>query len=223
MSAQAAIGAERWASFDCYGTLIDWNGGIRAELVRVFGCSDRDQADQLLARYHELERELEHDGSLSYRAVMTEVMRRLGAAPGEEDGLAVSLPRWQPFPEVPASLERLRERGWKLAILSNSDPDLIAASKSLLGVPFDETVVAAEIGSYKPGHAHWQEFYARTHADPGRHVHVGASLYHDIAPALQQRLPVVWINRLGEQPLPQPTRELPDLRDLPDLLDSLLA
>jgi 2-haloacid dehalogenase len=191
--------------------------------VRVFGCSDREQADQLLARYHELERELEHDGSLSYRAVMTEVMRRLGAAAGAEGGLADSLPGWQPFPEVPGSLGQLRERGWKLAILSNSDPDLIAASKSLLGAPFDETVVASEIGSYKPRLAHWSEFYTRTGADPERHVHVAASLYHDIAPALQQHLPTVWINRLGEQPRQRPTRELPDLRGLPDLLDSLVA
>jgi len=90
----------RWATFDCYGTLIDWNGGIRAELSRVFG---DDRADDLLHRYHELEPELEHDGNLSYRQVMTEAMRRLGAPDGEEGGLADSLPRWQPFPEVPTA------------------------------------------------------------------------------------------------------------------------
>ena len=176
----------RWASFDCYGTLIDWNGGIQRELERVFGAAANDPVSpqSMLARYHELERELERDGSLTYRAVMTEVMRRLGAPAGEEGGLAASLPDWQPFPEVPAALAELRRRGWRLAILSNSDTDLIAASKQLFGVSVDETVVASEIQSYKPGLAHWTEFYARTLADKRRHVHVAASLYHDIAPAV---------------------------------------
>jgi 2-haloacid dehalogenase len=209
----------RWATFDCYGTLIDWNGGIRAELARVFG---DDRADEQLRRYHELEPELEADGTRTYREVMTEAMRRLGAPAGEEDGLADSLPRWRPFPEVRASLEDARSRGWSLAILSNTDPDFIAASKELIDVPFEETVVASEIASYKPAPGHWREFAARTGADPGRHVHVGASLFHDIAPATELGLPSVWINRLGERPGPQPSAELPDLTGLGETLDSLL-
>jgi 2-haloacid dehalogenase len=209
----------RWASFDCYGTLIDWNGGIQAELARVFGAGE----EGMLARYHALERELERDGTLTYREVMGEAMVRLGAPAGEEGGLAASLPRWRPFPEVPAALAELRERGWRLAILTNSDPDLIAASEELLGVSFDETVVASQIGSYKPALAHWTEFSARTHADPRRHVHVAASLYHDIAPAAGLGLPTVWINRLGERPCPSPTLELPDLAGLPGALEGLIA
>jgi 2-haloacid dehalogenase len=211
---------ERWATFDCYGTLIDWNGGIRRELARVFG---DEGADELLRRYHELEPELEADGALRYREVMTEAMRRLGAPAGEESALADSLPEWQPFPEVRASLEEARRRGWKLAILSNTDPDYIAASRELIGVPFEETVVASEIGSYKPALGHWREFTARTGADPGGHVHVAASLFHDIAPANELGLPSVWINRLGERPGPPPTRELPDLTGLADALDSLVS
>jgi len=210
----------RWATFDCYGTLIDWNGGIRAELARVFG---EERADEQLRRYHELEPKLEADGSRSYREVMTEAMRTLGVPAGEESGLADSLPRWQPFPEARASLEEARSRGWKLAILSNTDSDYIAASKELLGVPFDETVVAGEIGSYKPAPGHWREFTARTGADPARHVHVGASLFHDVAPARQLGLPMIWINRLGERPGPEPTVELPDLTGLPDALDALVS
>ncbi|TMK95397.1 MAG: hypothetical protein E6G42_03050 [Actinobacteria bacterium] len=89
--------ADRWATFDCYGTLIDWNAGIRLELARVFG---EGRADELLARYHELEPELEADGSRSYAEVMTEAMRRLGAPTGEEEGLAGSLPAWEPIPEL---------------------------------------------------------------------------------------------------------------------------
>jgi 2-haloacid dehalogenase len=210
---------ERWATFDCYGTLIDWNGGIRGELARVFG---EDRAGEQLRRYHELEPELEADGTLTYREVMTEAMRRLGAPAGEEAGLAASLPSWQPFPETRTALEEARARGWRLAILSNTDPDYIEASKRLIGVPFDETVVASEIGSYKPALGHWEEFRRRTGADPAAHVHVGASLFHDVAPATGLGLPTVWINRLGERGDPEPTRELGDLRPLADTLDGLV-
>src|SRR4029077_10111003 len=146
----------------------------------------------------------------------------LSLSEGEQDALARSLPAWAPFPEVPAALGEARERGWRLAILSNTDRDFIAASKARIGVPFDETVVASEIGSYKPGHRHWTEFFARTHADRDRHVHVAASLFHDIAPANELGLDSVWVNRLGETPGPAATREIPDLAELPDVLDQLV-
>jgi 2-haloacid dehalogenase len=213
---------DRWATFDCYGTLIDWNGGIRLELARVFG---DERADEQLERYHQVEPELQRDGNRTYRQVLTDAMRQLGAPTGEEHGLAESLPAWRPFPEVPHTLEELRRRGWKLAILSNSDDDLIAASQVQLGVPFDEVVVAQEIGSYKPAHRHWQEFFSRSRARRERSVHVAASLFHDIAPANELELTSVWINRLGERPADaaRPTRELPDLLGLPETLDELVA
>jgi 2-haloacid dehalogenase len=207
---------ERWATFDCYGTLIDWNGGIRRELARVFG---DERADELLARYHELEPDLEADGSRSYREVLTEAMRRLGAPPGEEDAVARSLPEWETFPEVPQALEEARERGWRLAILSNTDRDYIDASMKRIGVPFDEAIVASEIGSYKPALGHWHVFEERVGRPPD--AHVAASLFHDIAPANELGLRSIWINRLGEQPGPQPTRELQDLRGLADALDEV--
>jgi 2-haloacid dehalogenase len=212
---------ERWATFDCYGTLIDWNGGVRAELARVF---DEVRADKLLARYHEIEPELQRDGMLSYRDVLTETMRRLGAPAGQEHGLAESLPGWRAFPEVQRSLEELRRRGWKLAILSNTDDDFIAASQVQIGVPFDEVVVAQEIGSYKPNHKHWQEFFNRTRAPREGHVHVAASLFHDIASCNELGLVSVWINRLGEAAADgaRPTRELTDLLALPETLDELV-
>jgi 2-haloacid dehalogenase len=211
---------QRWASFDCYGTLIDWDGGVRAELSRVFGDS---RADELLARYHEIEPELQASGELTYREVLTEAMRRLGAPAGETHGLAESLPGWRAFPEVRAALDELRTRGWKLAILSNTDDDFIAASQVQIGVPFDEVVVAQEIGSYKPNHRHWEEFFQRTRAPREGHVHVGASLFHDVAPANELGLVSVWINRLGEAAGDgvRPTRELPDLFGLPETLDEL--
>ena len=210
------MAGDRWATFDCYGTLIDWNGGIRGELARVFG---EERADELLTRYHELEPQLEADGTRSYRGVLTEAMRELGAPAGEEDALARSLPSWRPFPETPTALKQARRRGWKLAILSNTDRDFIEASMAQLGVPFELAIVASEIGSYKPAPGHWQAFERETGRLPD--VHVAASLFHDIGPANELGLRSIWINRLGEQPGPQPTRELPDLSELVETLDEL--
>jgi 2-haloacid dehalogenase len=206
----------RWVTFDCYGTLIDWNGGIRAELARVFGES---AADPMLRRYHEIEPRLERDGRLSYRQVLTTAMRELGGSPSAAAALADSLPSWPPFPDVPAALRTLRERGWRLAILSNTDRDYIDASMASIGVPIDLAIVASEIQSYKPAAKHWDAFFARTGADRRRHVHVAASLFHDIAPAASLQLRAVWINRLGEISALPRVAELPDLIGLPDVLE----
>ena len=211
---------ERWATFDCYGTLIDWDGGVRAELASVFG---DDRADGLLADYHAIEPELQASGELSYRQVLTETMRRLGAPDGKEHGLADSLPAWRAFPEVRAALDELRRRGWKLAILSNTDDDFIAASQVQIGLVFDEVVVAQEIGSYKPAHRHWEEFFSRTRAPREGHVHVAASLSHDVVPCRELGLRCVWINRLGEDVgAHTPTATLTDLFSLPGVLDELV-
>lgn len=211
---------DRWATFDCYGTLIDWNGGIRRELARVFG---DDEVDELLDRYHELEPSLQVGGARSYRAVMTDAMRKLGAPDDEASGLAEALPSWEPFPEVRPSLEEARSRGWKLAILSNTDRDFIDASMIRIGVPFELAIVASEIGSYKPGHMHWSRFFEETAASRATHVHVAQSHFHDIAPANELGLRSIWINRYGERHDPPPTRELADLCRLPDTLDDLVA
>jgi 2-haloacid dehalogenase len=218
--------SDRWATFDCYGTLIDWNGGVGGQLGLLFGA---DAVPALLERYHEIEPQVQsEDPERTYRTVLTLTLERLADAEGlslpddEHDALGRSLPEWTPFPEVPAALEEARSRGWHLAILSNTDRDFIAASKARIGVPFDETIVASEIGSYKPGHRHWSEFFARTHADRARHVHVAASHFHDIVPANELGLASVWVNRLGETGDPPPTREIPDLSTLPDVLDALV-
>jgi len=204
--------SDRWATFDCYGTLIDWNDGLRKAL----------DSDEQLERYHELEPQVqaESPGS-SYRDVMTEVARRLGAA--DEEALARSLPSWQPFPEVRASLEGARAGGWKLAILSNTDRDFIEASMQQIGVPFDLAIVASEIGSYKPAPAHWERFFEQVDVRREWHVHVAQSHFHDVVPAAALGLRTIWINRYGERAEPAPTRELPDLSRLPDTLDELVA
>jgi 2-haloacid dehalogenase len=220
------VDRKRWATFDCYGTLVDWNGGIRAELERIFGPS---AGDRLLARYHELEPRLQAaHPSWSYREVMAAVLAELASEDGialeagDADALARSLPGWPVFAEVPGELADAHSRGWALFILSNSDPDLIEASIQSIGVPFEGAIVASELGSYKPGHAHWRAFYERTGADPGRHVHVAQSHYHDVVPSHELRIPSIWINRLGERHEPAPTRELPSLDGLADALDEIV-
>ncbi len=219
------MAATRWATFDCYGTLIDWNLGLRTQLERLFGV---EPAPRLLERYHELEPELESEPFRSYHEVLTLGLERLAQEAelqlpeGEAGALAKSLPDWPPFPEVPEALAELRERGWQLAILSNTDRDLIAASQRQLGVPIDLAIVAGDVQSYKPAHAHWEHFFEATTAGRERHVHVAASLFHDIGPARELGLRSVWINRLAEKADPVPDRELPDLARLPDVLDELV-
>jgi 2-haloacid dehalogenase len=210
---------ERWATFDCYGTLVDWNAGIRAELARIFG---EDAAGAKLAAYHELEPVVEHEPpTLWYRVVLLLGPPRLGAPTGQRRALGESLPRWPVFPEVPGALEEARDHGWRLCILSNTDRDFIDASMAAIGVPFDRAIVASEIGSYKPAHGHWQDFERSTGRLPD--VHVAASLFHDVGPAFELGVPCVWINRLGESGEGyEPTRELVDLARLPETLDELV-
>ena len=211
---------DRWATFDCYGTLIDWNGGIGRELERLFGAA---RGAELLHAYHELEPQIQReDPARSYREVMAVALARLGAPSDEHDALGRSLSDWEPFPEVQAALEESRTRDWRLAVLSNTDRDLLDASLARIGVDFDLTVVASEIGSYKPAPAHWDEFFARSEADRRRHVHVAASLFHDIAPASALGLRTIWINRIGEAAEPQPDIELRSLAGLADSLESLV-
>jgi 2-haloacid dehalogenase len=216
---------DRWATFDCYGTLIDWNGGIVGVIRRLWPDAD---IDRVLRRYHALEPLVQEGRDLPYREVGARTLRALAALEGlplrpeDEYSFADTLPDWSAFPEVPQSLAKLRERGWRLAILSNTDPDLLAASMKRIGVPIDLTITAAEAGSYKPAFGHWQRFFERSNAAKDRHVHVGASAFHDLAPAAELGLRAVWINRLAEQSDTPRAAELPDLRDLPDTLDRLI-
>jgi FMN phosphatase YigB (HAD superfamily) len=149
--------------------------------------------------------------ALSYREVLKEAMLLLAESEGltlaseDEYSLADSLPSWRPFPEVPGALAELRGRGFKLAILSNTDPELLDASLERIGVTVDAKVTAAEAGSYKPATGHWDYFFD-----------------HDIEPSAQLGLKAVWINRLHESSDMPREAELRDLSHLPDVLDEVV-
>jgi 2-haloacid dehalogenase len=215
----------KWVTFDCYGTLIDWNEGIRSCLASLW--PEADPA-LLLERYHEIEPRVQQGSSLPYRQVLAQGLRLLADGEGlalaaeDEAALADSLPSWRPFPEVPGALADLRGRGFNLVILSNTDPDLLAASLERIGVRVEGAITAAEAGSYKPAHGHWERFFERFQADPERHVHVGASVFHDLEPAAELGLRAVWINRLREVSDVSRAAELKDLSRLPEVADSLV-
>jgi 2-haloacid dehalogenase len=216
----------RWATFDCYGTLIDWERGIMDAFAGLWPGAD---ALALLETYHEIEPQMQSGSGASYASVLAGALagvaqrHSLELADDDREALARSLPKWPPFAEVPGSLAELQRRGWKLAILSNTDPELLDASIRRIGVDVDLRITVAESGSYKPAHGHWDTFFSSTDADRAGHVHVAASLFHDIAPSAELALRAVWINRRDETTDLPVAAELTDLRTLPDVLDGLVA
>jgi 2-haloacid dehalogenase len=216
---------DRWATFDCYGTLIDWDAGVRRTLGRVWPDED---ADRLFHAYHDVEPRIQANRGVPYRQVLRETLagiaerQELEVPPGQDDALADALPSWRPFHEVRDALEELRGGGWRLAILSNTDPDLLDGSLKTIGVPVDLRITAAEAGAYKPDFAHWDTFFRTTGADRERHAHVAASLSHDVEPCAKLGLPCVWINRRGESSDLPRAAELHSLEGLAATVDRLV-
>jgi 2-haloalkanoic acid dehalogenase type II len=192
-------------TFDCYGTLIDWEGGISAAFAAAAAAEARqlDQT-QVLRAYAEIEPQVEAETYRRYREVLTETARRLAERFGwplsreRAQFLPDSLPSWQPFPDTNRALQRLQAAGYRLGILSNVDDDLLAGSRRHLTAAFDVIVTAQQVGSYKPAHGHFTE--ARQRLGDGRWLHAAQSYFHDVIPARALGIPVAWINRKHERP-----------------------
>jgi len=204
----------RWCTFDCYGTLIDWEGGITAALLPLL--DDPVDRDVLAQEYILTEAEVEAGEYLRYRDILdragTALLRKHGI--DRPSPLPASLPGWDAFPEVPGSLRALQTAGRKIAILSNVDRDLIASSLPKLGITPDLVVTAEDVGSYKPAAGHWSRFAELTGASTRDTVHIGASQYHDMVPGAALGYRTVFIDRHGEPLTSTPTRVLRDLAPL---------
>lgn len=197
-------------SFDCYGTLIDWEAGIAAVLRRWADAHGLAMSDEdLLAAYstHEAGMEVVHPTAL-YPEILARSMRALGAqlgvpvSDGEAEAFGASVPDWPAFPDSQEALERLAKR-YKLIILSNVDRTSFAGSAKRLGVTFAGIVTAQDVGAYKPSPRNFEALAAeceRLGVREGRLLHVAQSLFHDHAPAKAAGLPTVWINRRHARP-----------------------
>ena len=210
-------------TFDCYGTLIDWEAGIVNAYQAAAAAEQVElKADQIIGAYAAEEATVEAMAYRSYREVLKETERRAAAVLGwrlaaESVGfLADSLPGWKPFPDTNPALERLSRR-FKLGILSNIDDDLLTATRCHFTVDFDLIVTAQQVSSYKPGLAHFEE--ARLRMGDRRLLHAAQSYFHDVVPATQMSIPVVWVNRKNNQidpGGPSPTHQVRDLTELAD-------
>ena len=185
-------------TFDCYGTLIDWESGIR----EAFAGQGLDPHSALRA-YAEMEPVVEHETYRSYREVLTltaaRVAERLGKKITTPSFLAGSLPKWRPFADTNPALERLRAAGIQLGILSNVDDDLIAETRRHFTVPFDLVITAQQVRSYKPASPHFTT--ARERIGNARWLHAAQSNFHDIVPANRLGIDSAWINRRSQKPL----------------------
>lgn len=213
-------------TFDCYGTLVDWETGISDAFLSAARAEGRTLGrDAVLAAYADIEPRVEASGYRMYREVLTdtaaEVARRLGWPLERERArfLAESLPAWKLFPDTNPSLSALRDRGYRLGILSNVDDDLLAGTRKLLAVPFDVIVTAEQVKSYKPAHGHFVAARARLAGQ--RWLHAAQSYFHDVVPAAALGIPVVWVNRKGERPADaaRPDGEVQTLAGLVEWLD----
>lgn len=212
-------------TFDCYGTLIDWRRGITDAFQRA-AAQDGVRLDPVavLRAYSAIEPLVEHERYRNYRDVLQEtaarVARMLGWALAFERAgfLATSLPTWRPFPDANPALERLRDSGYRLGILSNVDDDLLAETRKHFTVAFDLVITAQQLRSYKPAPAHF--LAAREQTAGLRWLHAAQSNLHDILPTNTLGIENAWINRLGESPLPGgvPSQEFPSLTELADWL-----
>ena len=214
-----------WLTFDCFGTLVDWRHGIATTAELLFPGRGR----QVLEAYQRTEPAVQGEASFRrYRTVLTETLRRAAGELGlplhedDADALATSIPYWPVFPDVKRSLGRLRSDGWRLALLTNCDRDLIALAQRRLPVPFDAVVTAEDVRAYKPAPALFRRFEASIAPDRARWIHVAQSYFHDIRPTSELGIRRIWVNRQAEREDPSlANATLADLSELPEAVASV--
>jgi 2-haloalkanoic acid dehalogenase type II len=212
-------------TFDCYGTLIDWERGITAAFERAARADGLSlDAAAVLAAYHEAEPAVQSGAFRRYRDVLADVARRVaGRLSWTLEGsraafLAESVPDWPPFPDTNPALGRLAAAGYRLGILSNVDEDLLEGTRRHFAVPFEFWVTAERVRAYKPARPHFDQ--GRERVGGARWLHAAQSAFHDVAPARALGIPVAWINRKGER-VTEAARPDHEFRTLTDLADWL--
>jgi 2-haloalkanoic acid dehalogenase type II len=203
-------------TFDCYGTLIDWESGIDGAFLEA---AQRDgitlHRDDVLRAYEHHEPIVEHEQFRSYREVLALTALRVAQTLGWplEDGsfLPASLRHWKPFPDTNPALQRLCDAGYRLGILSNVDDDLLAETRKHFTVGFDLIITAQQVGSYKPAPGHF--LAAKERIGNARWLHAAQSNFHDVVPVNAMGIPTAWVNRRSDEPRPGgiPTYEVPDM------------
>jgi 2-haloacid dehalogenase len=224
-------------SFDCYGTMIDWEGGIFSALRPILAAHNKRVNDvTLLKMYSELELEAEQRNYISYREVLQAVVRgfgeRLAFDPTEAEArsLPESLATWEPFPDTVAALRELRTR-YQLAVISNIDDDLFVSAAPKLGVRFDHLITAQQALCYKPCKRIFQIAKGRFGVAPEKWLHVGQSMYHDVIPAQAMGIAAVWLNRPSPRESAGATRaaagkpdlEVSSLKELVELVSAAVG
>lgn len=216
--------ADRWLTFDCFGTLIDWRHGIRTTGELLFP----GRGEDFLRAYIESEAEVEKGPFRRYRAILAETTRRaarelsLDLKPDDEPALVSTIPHWPPFADVGPALSSLRRAGWKLALLTNCDRDLIAQTQRRLPVAFDAVITAEDVSAYKPDHAHFMLFQSTFGASAESWIHVAQSYFHDIRPASELGIKRIWANRQGEKDDPSlASAVVSSLSELPAAVEEL--
>ena len=220
-------------SFDCYGTLVDWEAGIFSALRPILTAHGKDIPDaEILKLYAELEAEAERGEFHPYREVLESVVRgfgeRLGFKPAETEARSLpdSLANWLPFPDTVAALKKLKTR-YQLAIISNVDDDLFAATARRLEIPFNHVITAQQARAYKPSAQIFNLAKQRIGVAPERWLHAAQSVYHDVIPARSRGIASVWVNRPSPRPgagaakaaAGEPDLEVPDLKTLAQLAE----
>jgi len=217
-----------WVTFDVYGTLIDWESGIYDAFVKEAQRDGFEMVDraELVPMFHEVSQEIEAGSYELYAEVLRrtaiEVASRIGwdLEPSRSGFLPDSIPRWLPFKETQAQLQKLSKK-FSLGLIANIDDKLLGQTRRHIQTDFDLVVTAQQVRSYKPETAHFVEFARRVGGKKGW-VHVAASHHHDVGPCVKQRIPVVWVNRNKlslESSQKKPTAEVANLREAVKLLE----